>query len=230
MTEAGFGTDCGFEKLIDVKCRAWLGTRRRSPRDNAAGAPMAWLERRSRKQRPEAVRLGCANMAKHAENIAAFGCPCVIALNVFDSDAEEDLGIVEREATKRGIPIVRSYAYSRGGLGTLQLAEAVVEAAASATLAKPSIRSIRTSQGRIEIVATRISGAEGVPFQTTPIGNSMGTRRTDTVISPCASRRRRVRSATIRRVGINTNGLHASDRDIATYRGRATSCRWPGRS
>ena len=37
-------------------------------------------------------------MAKHAENIAAFGCPCVIALNVFDSDAEEDIAIVEREA------------------------------------------------------------------------------------------------------------------------------------
>jgi len=165
VTEAGFGTDCGFEKLIDVKCRS-AGYQPAAAVLVVTLRALRWHGSKGEAEDNdgEAVRLGCANMAKHADNVAAFGCPCIIALNVFDSDAEEDLVVVEREAARLGIPIVRSYAHSRGSLGTLQLAEAVVDAAAAATLAKPLYPLDWDLRRKIEIVATRIYGADGVTF------------------------------------------------------------------
>jgi formate--tetrahydrofolate ligase len=164
VTEAGFGTDCGFEKLVDVKCRTagylpdmavlvvtvralrWHG----SNGDDEGGA--------------EAIRRGCANMVKHAENIAAFGCPCIIALNVFEGDTEQDLAIVEEEAARIGLPIARSRAFSDGGAGTHELAEAVLDVPPGSSLTRPLYPLDWELRKKIVTVATRIYGADSVTF------------------------------------------------------------------
>jgi formate--tetrahydrofolate ligase len=103
-------------------------------------------------------------MTKHVENIAAFGCPCVIALNVFETDTEQELAIVEEEAARIGLPIARSRAFSDGGAGAHELAEAVLDVPPASSLTRPLYPLGWDLRKKIVTVATRIYGAEGVAF------------------------------------------------------------------
>jgi formate--tetrahydrofolate ligase len=165
VTEAGFGTDCGFEKLVDVKCRtagyqpdiAVLVVSLRALRWHGSNGDDQATGR-------EVVRRGCANMAKHAENIAAFGCPCVIGVNVFETDTEEELVVVEEEAARIGVPIARSRAYSAGGVGAHELAEAVLDVPKASSLTRPLYPLDWDLRKKILTVATQIYGAETATF------------------------------------------------------------------
>lgn len=132
VTEAGFGSDMGAEKFMDIKCRV------------GGIAPRLWVvvatvralkyhggmsAQDLKKPDTEAVQLGFPNLARHLDNAAAFGVPAVVALNTFDTDTEEELQTVERLCAQRGIRAVRTRAWAEGGRGCEDLARAVVETA-----------------------------------------------------------------------------------------------------
>lgn len=132
VTEAGFGSDMGAEKFMDIKCRV------------GGIAPRLWVvvatvralkyhggmsAQDLKKPDAEAVQSGFPNLARHLDNAAAFGVPAVVALNTFDTDTEEELQTVERLCAQRGIRAVRTRAWAEGGRGCEDLARAVVETA-----------------------------------------------------------------------------------------------------
>jgi formate--tetrahydrofolate ligase len=172
VTESGFGSDCGFEKLVDLKCRgAGYGpdaevivASTRALKWHGGGIKKAKDRSEAKVPNPDAVRTGCANLAKHIENVRGVGCPCVVAINVFDSDSEEELAVIEQEARRHGARVARSSVHANGAAGGEQLATAVLEALQERATVEPVYEFEWDVRRKIETVAKRFYGAAGVSF------------------------------------------------------------------
>jgi formate--tetrahydrofolate ligase len=129
ITEAGFGADLGAEKFIDIKCRQ-SGIR---PDAVVLVATVRALKMHGgvakdalKQPDPEAVTRGLPNLMKHAENVAAWGLPCVVAINRFLADSDEEIAGVRSACEAAGIPVEEATHFADGGRGAIALAEAVV--------------------------------------------------------------------------------------------------------
>ena len=167
VTEAGFGADLGAEKFFDIKCRmagltpdaVVIVVTVRALKMNGGVAKDALGA-----ENLDALRRGAANLEKHIENIGKFGLPVVVAVNVFPTDTEAELALLEELCAALGAPAVRSEVWAEGGAGGLALADAVETA-----LQKPAdFRTIydtnRSIVEKIETIAREIYGADGVDF------------------------------------------------------------------
>lgn len=175
VTEAGFGADMGGEKFFDIKCRAsglrpdaavLVATIRSLKLHGGvgrikAGAPLdpALLE-----ENPEAVRRGCANLAKHIENVQMFGVPVVVAINAFSTDSDAEIQTVIEESLAAGaVAAVPTTHFPDGGAGSEELAQAVRGAAEVGApdfeLLYPDEMSLTE---KIHTIATRVYGADGI--------------------------------------------------------------------
>ncbi len=132
VTEAGFGADLGAEKFFDIKCRkAGL-----APDVTVVVATVRALKMHGGVAREAlavedvaAVKAGCANLARHVENIGKYGVPVVVALNRFSADTPAELDAVIGECGGLGVEAVLSEQWARGGAGAEALGEAVVRTA-----------------------------------------------------------------------------------------------------
>ena len=168
ITEAGFGSDMGAEKFMDIKCRV------------GGIAPRLWVvvatvralkyhggmsAQDLKKPDAEALQRGFPNLARHLDNAAAFGVPAVVALNTFDTDTEEELQTVERLCAQRGIRAVRTRAWAEGGRGCEDLARAVVETAELGDgILRPLYPLEMPLQEKIRTIARRIYRAGEVEY------------------------------------------------------------------
>jgi len=111
----------------------------------------------------DSLRRGLANLQRHLDNLQKFHVPVVIAINRFPDDSDDLLREIRLFASERDVPAAIVEAYSRGGDGAIELAEAVLDTldnkvAAPEPLYKPEV-SLRT---KIETVAREIYGAAAV--------------------------------------------------------------------
>ncbi|MEY3052292.1 MAG: Formate--tetrahydrofolate ligase [Bacteroidota bacterium] len=168
VTEAGFGSDLGAEKFMDIKCRqaglhpdaiVLVATVRALKYHG--GAPLASLG----EAQPEAVRRGLPNLEKHLENTRLFGVPAVVAINRFRQDSPAEIACIVEHCESLGFQAVVADVWGQGGAGALDLARAVVETTASrqATFS-PLYDWAWTTEKKIETIATRIYGADGVDY------------------------------------------------------------------
>ena len=134
LTEAGFGSDLGFEKFMHIKTRAG-GLKPRAAVLVASvralkfhgGVPLRDLDAPDE----DAVRRGMPNLEHHVGIGRSFGIPVVVAVNAFPSDTQGELDLVRQAALDAGaFAATKSTAFSDGGEGAVELAEAVVGAAA----------------------------------------------------------------------------------------------------
>ncbi len=129
VTEAGFGAELGAEKFFNIKCRkaglkpsaAVLVATVRALKLNG-GLPAADLAG----ENLPAVEAGLANLARHMDNVAAFGVPVIVALNHFIGDTQAELDLVADFVANRGSQAVVCRHWAEGGAGAAALAEAVV--------------------------------------------------------------------------------------------------------
>jgi formate--tetrahydrofolate ligase len=169
VTEAGFASELGAEKFCDIKCRA-TGLR---PAAAVVVATVRALKLHGGVRLADlgasdvaAVERGLENLAKHVENVRAFGLTPVVALNDFVGDAEAEREAVVSGARAMGAAAVVSRVWAEGGRGGEALARAVLEAAKEggrrfAPLYPDDLPLAR----KIETVATRMYGAEGVQIE-----------------------------------------------------------------
>ncbi|MGV3051106.1 formate--tetrahydrofolate ligase [Streptococcus hyovaginalis] len=130
VTEAGFGADLGAEKFIDIKCRI-SGLR---PSVVVLVATIRALKMHGGvakadlgTENVQAVIDGLPNLDKHLENIQeVYGLPAVVAINKFPLDTDAELQAVYDACAKRGVDVVISDVWARGGEGGRELAEKVV--------------------------------------------------------------------------------------------------------
>jgi len=164
VTEAGFGADLGAEKFFDIKCRqaglkpaaaVIVATVRALKMHGGVakadlGAPDA-----------EAVRRGGVNLARHIENVRAFGVPVVVAVNRFDGDTPAEFAVIEDIAAAQGCDAVLCTHWAEGGAGAEALAEAVVALCDhNAGQFAPLYSDALSLFDKINTVATRIYRAE----------------------------------------------------------------------
>ena len=167
VTEAGFGADLGAEKFFDIKCRlaglkpdaVVIVATVRALKMNG-GVPKDALGT----ENLDALKQGAANLEKHIENIGKFGVPAVVAVNVFPTDTEAELLLLEDLCARLGAKCARSEVWAKGGAGGLALADAVEDALGKKADFHPIYDAKKSIAEKIEIIAREIYGADGVDF------------------------------------------------------------------
>jgi formyltetrahydrofolate synthetase len=99
------------------------------------------------------------------EIVKAYGLPCVVAINRFPTDAQDEIDLVRELAGAAGAQkVVVNDGFSRGGGGAVELAEAVVEACERANSFKQLTPAGTPIKQQVAAIATRLYGAEGVDY------------------------------------------------------------------
>lgn len=168
VTEAGFGADLGAEKFLDIKCRATglapsavvLVATVRALKYNG-GVAKADLNQ----QNVEALKEGIPNLLRHVDNIqTVYGLPVVVAINAFPTDTAEELALVEEECKKRGVNVVLSEVWAKGGKGGQALAEEVMRLCQTESQLTFAYDVKESLKQKITDIATKIYHADGVEF------------------------------------------------------------------
>lgn len=168
VTEAGFGADLGAEKFLDIKCRATglapsavvLVATVRALKYNG-GVVKADLNQ----QNVEALKEGIPNLLRHVDNIqTVYGLPVVVAINAFPTDTSEELALVEEECKKRGVNVVLSEVWAKGGKGGQALAEEVMRLCQTESKLTFAYDVKESLKQKITDIATKIYHADGVEF------------------------------------------------------------------
>ncbi|MCF2875258.1 MULTISPECIES: formate--tetrahydrofolate ligase [unclassified Tenacibaculum] len=168
VTEAGFGADLGAEKFLNIKSQhAGL-----NPKCVVLVATVRALRHHGGAQKEEyntssieRVQEGFKNLEKHIENIRKYNIEPVVAINSFISDTEEEVNFVIEACGKLGVKAVVSEGWAKGGEGTKNLAEAVVDVVENkATRFKPLYNWTSPVKEKIETIAKEIYGAEKVEY------------------------------------------------------------------
>ena len=108
ITEAGFGSDLGAEKFLDIKCRL-AGLKPncivvvatvRALKYNG-GVPKAELA----KENVPALEKGIENLRAHVENMHKYNVPVVVAINRFGTDTDAELKVIDENPESHFAPI-----------------------------------------------------------------------------------------------------------------------------
>jgi formate--tetrahydrofolate ligase len=164
VTESGFGSDMGMEKFFDIVCRVGGLT----PNAVVLVATVKALKHHGGD--PEggaaAIEAGSANLVRHLGIVREFGLNAVVAVNRFPTDSDEEIEQVRRIALANGAFAAEANdAVARGGEGATALAEAVVAATEQPSSFAPIYPLETTIERKIEAIATRVYGADGILLQ-----------------------------------------------------------------
>lgn len=169
ITEAGFGSDLGAEKFLDIKCRyaglkpnaIVLVATARALKYNA-GLPKTECG----EPNLEALKKGICNLGVHIENMRKYNVPVVVAINRFLTDSKEELAFIESYCKEKGADFALSDVFANGGEGGKALAEKVVEAVEKPSDFAPIYPLELTIKEKISAIASKIYGARDVSYTT----------------------------------------------------------------
>lgn len=167
ITEAGFGSDLGAEKFLDIKCRyagiapscIVIVATCRALKYNG-GVPKAEVSETNL----DALKKGIVNLGVHIDNMNKYGVPVVVAINRFYTDSEEELKYIEDYCHQRGAEFALSDVFCEGGNGGVDLAKKVVEACEKPSDFKLLYDNDLTIKEKMNRIATEIYGADKVNY------------------------------------------------------------------
>lgn len=131
VTEAGFGSDLGAEKFLDIKCRyaglkpsciVIVATIRALKYNGGVAKPDL------AKENVDALKEGVKNLEVHIENMQKYGVPVVVAINRFLTDTDEEIKVLSDCCANLGCDFALAEVFAKGGEGGVELAEKVVAA------------------------------------------------------------------------------------------------------
>ncbi len=167
ITEAGFGSDLGAEKFLDIKCR-YAGI---APSAIVVVATLRALKYNggvpkadTAKPNVDALKAGLCNLAAHVENMKKFGVPVVVAINHFLTDTDEEIEVLENYCRENDVEFALSDVFAKGGEGGKELAEKVVKACEKPANFAPIYSLDLSIKEKIETIAKEIYGADGVDY------------------------------------------------------------------
>lgn len=169
ITEAGFGSDLGAEKFLDIKCR-YAGLKPsaivivatcRALKYNG-GVPKTEVSN----ENLDALKKGIANLGVHIENMRKYNVPVVVAINQFGTDTQAELKYIEDYCKEKGADFALSNVFAKGGEGGIELAQRVVEACEKPSDFAPVYSLDLSLKEKIEKIAKTVYGANGVNYTT----------------------------------------------------------------
>nr|WP_254921577.1 formate--tetrahydrofolate ligase [Halorubrum sp. Ea1] len=174
VTEAGFGSDLGAEKFMNIVCR--LGDM--TPNAVVIVSSVRALKYHGENMWPadfdaiddagtEAIERGFENLDKHVSNLQQFGVPVVVAVNRFPDDTDEEVQtVVDHCEEDLGVRVAESEVFEKGSEGGEDLGEHVIEAVDESD--EDEFEFLYDEEApikeKIDTVATEIYGADGVKF------------------------------------------------------------------
>ena len=170
ITEAGFGSDLGAEKFLDIKCRAAglkpscivLVATCRALKYNG-GVPKA----ETSNENLEALAKGIVNLGAHIENMRKYGVPVIVAINKFYADTDAEIEFVKNYCKEFGAVACVSEGFAKGGEGAAELAQLVcdtIDANESTNNFGHIYDTEKTIKEKIETIAKEIYRADGVIY------------------------------------------------------------------
>ena len=167
ITEAGFGSDLGAEKFLDIKCRfagltpscIVLVSTVRSMKYNG-GVPKTELA----EENIDALEKGSVNLGAHIDNLKKFGVPVVVAINHFYADTDKEIEFVKHYCESKGADFAVTKCFAEGGEGSKELAQKVVSACEKENNFHHLYDLDMPVYDKIETIAREIYGADGVDY------------------------------------------------------------------
>lgn len=159
LVEAGFGTDLGGEKFVDLV----------GPLDGFAAStavlvvslPVLRAHGGTPEGAPTSLVAGLENLQKHLENLQALGLRAVVALNRFPGDTPGELAMVRDRCASLSAPCIDNSAYAQGGAGCEELARAVGDAARKGGRAQPLYSFDVPMREKIDRIVRTLYGGDG---------------------------------------------------------------------
>jgi formate--tetrahydrofolate ligase len=169
LTEAGFGSDLGAEKFMNIKCRlAGLNPALSTLVVTAQSLKLhGEVPHRSiRELNPAALLLGMRNLERHLDILHGFGQQVLVVVNRFDSDSPEEIALIRQWCEERYIACAVNDAFARGGEGAMELAEKIVRMTEDApTPLQFTYADDDPLEQKLQQVATRVYKADGVQLE-----------------------------------------------------------------
>ena len=175
VTEAGFGSDLGAEKFLDIKCRkanlkpdavVCVATIKAIKYHGGA------LKENVQKEDMEALKKGMHNLFVHIENMKkVYGMPTIVALNRYLTDTEEELEFVKQEVEAKGYEFSLVEGWAKGGEGAIDIAEKIVNLTEQPSELHYSYESNQDIKTKVLNVAQKIYRAKDVEFSDEALEN-----------------------------------------------------------
>lgn len=175
VTEAGFGSDLGAEKFLDIKCRkanlkpdavVCVATIKAIKFHGGA------LKENVQKEDMEALKKGMHNLFVHIENMKkVYGMPTIVALNRYLTDTEEELEFVKQEVEAKGYEFSLVEGWAKGGEGAIDIAEKLVNLTEQPSELHYSYESNQDIKTKVLNVAQKIYRAKDVDFSDEALEN-----------------------------------------------------------
>ncbi len=165
VTEAGFGSDLGAQKFIDIVLR-------RAGYNIDLAVIVITVKAikhhggMKKEDKFEYLVKGMENIYYHIENMKRYGVPVVVSLNRFKDDKDEEIEYIRNQLSSRGVELAINEGYMKGGEGAVDLANKVL-----AVLEKNSSKKINFTysqsdkiKDKIEKIAKNVYGATAVEY------------------------------------------------------------------
>ena len=129
VTEAGFGSDLGAEKFLNIKCRK----AKIQPKCAVIVATVRALKMHGGQklnflslENTDHLLRGLPNLERHILNLRKFGLEVIVAINYFKTDSENEINIIKNYCNEIGIQVSICKHWEKGGEGARDLAKRVV--------------------------------------------------------------------------------------------------------
>lgn len=172
VTEAGFGSDLGAQKFMDITCRAGEF----KPSAVVLVATIRALKMHGnvpyeelKQENVSALKEGLVNLKQHIQIIRNYGVPVIVSLNRFVSDTEAEIESVRIFCENENVAFEINESWEKGGTGSTNLARKVVEIVENQNNYHPLYNLDLSVKEKIETIATRIYGAKDVAYSETAI-------------------------------------------------------------
>jgi formate--tetrahydrofolate ligase len=205
VTESGFGADIGFEKFWNLKCRMSgivpnaivIVATIRALKMHGGGPvvkPGVPLDKAYTEENLELLEKGCENLIAHIETVKKSGVRPVVCVNSFYADTKAEIELVRKISEQNGALAAVSEHWLKGGDGSIEFAEAVIQACEEENNFKFLYELETPLRKRIELIAKEVYGADGVTysdealekakaFEADPLAGELGTCMVKTHLS-----------------------------------------------
>ncbi len=167
ITEAGFGSDLGAEKFLDIKAR--VGNLK--PNAIVIVATIRALkyngglkEEDLGNEDVEALKRGVVNLDRHIKAMSTYGVPLCVAINHFATDSQAEIAFLKEHVMAQGIDVIFADGFSKGGEGMEELAGKVIDLCARPTNFKPLYDLDIPLEDKIKKITQEIYGGKDVEF------------------------------------------------------------------
>ena len=175
VTEAGFGSDLGAEKFLDIKCRkanlkpdavVCVATIKAIKYHGGA------LKEDVQKENMEALKKGMHNLFVHIENMKnVYGMPTIVALNIYTTDTEEEIEFVKKEIESKGFEFSLVEGWAKGGDGAIDIAQKLTKLVEKPSELHYSYELNENIKTKIQNVAQKVYRAKTIEFSDEALEN-----------------------------------------------------------